>query len=440
MRFAAAVVATGLAFAASGAGALEYVVTKTDDTADGSCDADCSLREAISAANLTVEADTITIPAGVFVLSIAGVGEDQNATGDLDVRESTLLQGAGRDLTVIDAGGVDRVLELPHSGTIEVRDATLRGGRLAVTNGCGIRNSSTALLTLRRVRITDNRCTGGDPVSDNGGGVYVDFNARLSVYESLVDGNLAERSAGIGSIGQQTQIFDSTIRNNVANVSGGGVGGYGDWTISRSTIDANQYGAASFGSLGTIHVYASTISGNVAWAIRSYVPVFIDNSTIVRNQAFEALGAFGSGAFHLKNTIVVNDLLVGGAECAPAGVTNSHGFNYTGDASCGSSTGDQVGADPMLTILWPNGGPTRTHHPLPGSPVIDAGASGGCTDIGGFFGAEQRGEARVVDGDGDSVARCDIGSVEYAPEPDAALAGLAAAALLAWLRRRARYL
>ena len=33
----------------AGAGAL--VVTKTADTADGTCDADCSLREAITAAN-----------------------------------------------------------------------------------------------------------------------------------------------------------------------------------------------------------------------------------------------------------------------------------------------------------------------------------------------------------------------------------------------------
>ena len=37
--------------------AATFVVTKTADTADGTCDADCSLREAIIAANAAAGAD-----------------------------------------------------------------------------------------------------------------------------------------------------------------------------------------------------------------------------------------------------------------------------------------------------------------------------------------------------------------------------------------------
>jgi CSLREA domain-containing protein len=63
------------------------VVNTTDDELNG--DGDCSLREAIQAANndTAVDAcpagsggDTITIPAGTYTLSITGAGEDANAT------------------------------------------------------------------------------------------------------------------------------------------------------------------------------------------------------------------------------------------------------------------------------------------------------------------------------------------------------------------------
>jgi CSLREA domain-containing protein len=44
-----------------------FPVTKTGDTRDGACDADCSLREAIIAANEAPGADTILLPAGTYV-------------------------------------------------------------------------------------------------------------------------------------------------------------------------------------------------------------------------------------------------------------------------------------------------------------------------------------------------------------------------------------
>src|SRR3990167_3557631 len=53
-------------FSSSGINAATYTVTKTADTSDGTCDADCSLREAIVAANANAGADTIpfNIPTG----------------------------------------------------------------------------------------------------------------------------------------------------------------------------------------------------------------------------------------------------------------------------------------------------------------------------------------------------------------------------------------
>lgn len=49
------------------ANAATYVVTKIADTNDGTCSvADCSLREAVRAANGDLGADTLTLPAGTY--------------------------------------------------------------------------------------------------------------------------------------------------------------------------------------------------------------------------------------------------------------------------------------------------------------------------------------------------------------------------------------
>lgn len=74
----------------SSAPSATFSVTKTADT----CDSDCSLREAIIAANSTDGVDTVMLPAGVYNLSIAGNSEDLSAAGDLDVTVSVNIVGA----------------------------------------------------------------------------------------------------------------------------------------------------------------------------------------------------------------------------------------------------------------------------------------------------------------------------------------------------------
>ncbi len=45
-----------------------------------------SLREAITKANTTPEADVIVVPAGVFKITISGTNESNNNTGDFDIK------------------------------------------------------------------------------------------------------------------------------------------------------------------------------------------------------------------------------------------------------------------------------------------------------------------------------------------------------------------
>ena len=75
--------------------AAAFVVTKTADTNDGECSADdCSLREAVVAANAAAGPDTITVPPGTYTLTLAGAGEEAAATGDLDITDDVTIIGS----------------------------------------------------------------------------------------------------------------------------------------------------------------------------------------------------------------------------------------------------------------------------------------------------------------------------------------------------------
>jgi CSLREA domain-containing protein/excisionase family DNA binding protein len=93
------------------------VNTTTDETVS---DSHCSLREAISAANGDSKgpggdcakgsgADTVELPKGHFTLDIEFPGDDSNDFGDLDIRSTVTIAGAGAGATTTDAKGIDRV-------------------------------------------------------------------------------------------------------------------------------------------------------------------------------------------------------------------------------------------------------------------------------------------------------------------------------------------
>jgi len=150
----------------------------------------------------------------------------------------------------------------------------------------------------------------------------------------------------------------------------------------------------------------------------------INGATIAGNQA----GLLGGGIAHdttggpaptllLRNTIVGDNVAPTGPDCrtvfADLPIT-SEGHNLIENpAGCvvvGDLTGNQTGVDARLAPLANIGGPTHTMNLAFGSPALDRGAPLGsprpCLAI------DQRGTLRPVDGDGDRVARCDIGAVE----------------------------
>ena len=327
------------------------IVTKTGDTNDGVCDADCSLREAIAAAD---SGDTIIIPGGTYTLTLGS---------QLTIDKSLTVGGAGSEGTVIQSAtepGVafQRVFVIESGATVTISGLTIRHGRVTGFGG-GIHNSGT--LTLTNSTVSDNIAR--DPFGGNGGGIF-NGSAPLALTNSTVSGNTATlQGGGIFSNGTLT-ITNSTISGNSANESGGGALG-----------DAG----------GTVTVSNTTISNNTA--------------------SSRGGGIHNLGAGNLVNTIVSGNAAPSGPDCT--GSMTSLGHNLIGNVSgCSFNavTGDQSDIDPVLGLLQDNGGPTLTHALLPGSPAIDRIPVGNCG-----VATDQRGVARP------QGAACDIGAYEAEP-------------------------
>jgi CSLREA domain-containing protein len=198
----------------------------------------CALREAIEAANADTAfggctagsgPDTITIPAGTYVLSITGV--DGNSTGDLNVESEITLDPTGK--VTIDGGMIDRVILVDTTGTLTAADLTITRGKTTAQGG-GISNAGT--LNLTGVTFTDNE-------ADNGGGISNDATATLR--NVTISGNrAADFGGGLSNDGPAT-LNNVTVANNTgdndADGTGNGGGIFADSavTISNSIVGDN---------------------------------------------------------------------------------------------------------------------------------------------------------------------------------------------------------
>jgi len=124
---------------ASPAMAFKIPVNSTDDViAD---DGKCTLREAVIAANTDTAsgsmkgecqagtgADTIVLQGLVYFLSIEGTGEDDAATGDLDIHDDLTITGTGANKTFINGGKIDRVFHVLGNVKVNFKGVTIHNG------------------------------------------------------------------------------------------------------------------------------------------------------------------------------------------------------------------------------------------------------------------------------------------------------------------------
>jgi hypothetical protein len=223
--------------------------------------------------------------------------------------------------------------------------------------------------------------------ADQMGGAIYNRASRLFIESSQFDENSADIGGGLYNDDWIMGLQNSTVINGTAN-QGGGIHNEGELFIENSTISANQ----------ALNNGGGIVQDDISASLH------ITQSTIANNFAPNQVGRDGiwqmNGSVHIQQSIVASN---GTENCAlEAGNWDGSAYNLADDASCVGFTL----TDPMLAPLGDNGGDTLTHALLEGSPAIDAGDNSLCSA------QDQRGETRPLDGDGDGMAVCDIGSIE----------------------------
>ena len=373
---------------------LTLTVTRSDDR-NTTCVSgiDCSLREAINAANAAPTNDTINFSPSVTTITLTSEIVINNA-GTL------AITGNGANVLTISGGGTNRIFY-----------------------------TNQATVTISGVKLTGGNGTGASVSGGNGGAIYAN-GGSLTLDSVHVTSNSAETSFAEGggvfvAVGTHL-IVNSTFSANTADDCGGGFYNLG----------------------GTLTVVNSTISGNTATGINSAGGGFCNandgttilrNVTITNNTASVGGGIFIIGTLNFGNTIVA---------CNTANKNNvprdiyyssvlitSAGNNLVGSAAGRSANTNRAityqptdirDVDPKLGALTiANGGQTPTHALLAGSPAIDTGNNALAVDPSNGNAAldfDQRGAGfpRIVDGDGNGTATVDIGAFEVQLAPTAA--------------------
>lgn len=286
----------------SSAQAATFTVTRTDDPSPGDCTAlDCSLREAVLAAELTAAADSVVLGVGTYALTrVAPEGSTPTGKdGPLRVKTPLTLTGAGATRTRIRWDTTT-----PHAhpvltfglgvGSIQmtITAVTVSHGR-GSSGGC-IRASSprdaanlivldrTTLesceafyggalslhftdLSLRGARIRDN------VAAHHGGGIYIIGDADIDSQKSEISGNSAGWHGGAVALdGEPMYQFytnviwaddgSSVVRDNHAGQIGGAISLWNASTLDLSTIDS-----AHAGQLMTISNNTSAVTGGAIY-------------------------------------------------------------------------------------------------------------------------------------------------------------------------------
>jgi CSLREA domain-containing protein len=323
-----------------------FQVTKTLDTRDGKCDAHCSLREAIIAANQHPGPDIVMLPAGHYVLQRVGQ-EDQAAAGDLDIHDDLTLIGAGAKSTLID-GNQDRVFRIHSPAIVLLSGLTVRKG--GNVNGGGISNSGT--LTLTNCTLSGNSAAVGV-----GGGIYNETGGTLTLTNCTLSGNSAEGSnsatdgngGGIFNSGKAT-LTNCTLSGNSTEGAGGGIYNAtgGTLTLTNCTLSGNstRYGDANGGggiyneTGGTLTLTNCTLSGNSA---RDGAGGGIDNSgkatlTSCKLSGNSTRDGYGGGGISNGGTLTLTNCTLSANSTLSFDGNDGGGIGGGGISNSGTST------------------------------------------------------------------------------------------------------
>src|SRR3990172_614711 len=255
---------------------VTLTVNTTEDELNN--DGDCSLREAIRAANTNAAVDACTAGVGADTITFSVTGIIVPGSALPDIGEDLTVAGPGATNLTISGSGNDAV-----SVFVVNADITLNLHDLTIAN------AGTA----------------------EGGGIFND-GGTVNVSNSTFSGNNASSGGGIFNNGGTVSVSNSTLADNSTDGAGGGIYNSGTLIVTNSTFSGNRSdsepGGGGVFNDGTLTVINSTFSGNSA--VDEGGAVINSGTATVMGSTFSANRACddgGGGAIDNRGTLLVMD-------------------------------------------------------------------------------------------------------------------------------------
>jgi hypothetical protein len=363
----------------------------------------CSIREAITAANTDAPVDDCAAGSGADTITASGsfvlTTPDNDANG-LPVISSTITITKA---TISRASGAPafRIFAVASTGNLTLKRVTVSGGLApdcpnhpGRACGGGIANEGT--LTVKRSRIVNNAATASASTAEGAG---IANRGTATVANSVVGGNSATNSSSVfsaavggGIVNRGTlDVRNSRINDNTISCSGSGTPGCfalggGIYNVATLTVSSSRIvnNAASCSGGGCVAVGGGIANDDTATVKSTRVS---DNTASCSGSGCTAIGG-GIGFFGTVN--LTNSRVTGNtASCSTSGCLARGGgldnnFDGTLNVSRSKVRGNSVRA-PNGTArgggLY-NGSGTST---LTDSAVIGNTASGAIADGGGIY-------------------------------------------------------
>jgi hypothetical protein len=390
-----------------------------------------TLRSAIQAANATSDpaGNLINLTmAGTYKITVPGVGEDNNATGDFDIiphanGNLTILNTSGGAVSV-DGGGIDRVFDINPGNTnnpatkivVTMQGFTIRNGIAfdpanpdgANSSGGGIRDQGNADLTLTDMIVTNNRATA------DGGGVSME-NAPASTSWTLMlnattisNNHAGDAGGGIDTDGTGTVITNAgtLLTVNTCLNQGAGIfldaigGGSANLSMTRTTVSGNRAMDGPSGGIGNagngaVTMYLSTVADNFTGGfgggfgdVNNLGSLTISYCDFFNNSAIGNGGGIAEGG---PSTTIIGTLIQGNSSAASGGGLFANGTTLTLDriTIANNTAGVAGGGIELQTTGTGVAASTITTCTIADNSALNnAGANGGGIDAPAAFTAE----------------------------------------------------
>ena len=304
------------------------------------CQSGCQYSTIPAALAVAGDGDTIAIGPGTYA-------------GGFTITASVRLVGAGENVTTISGGG--SVVTVGRGAAAEIRQVTISGGHGTAFGG-GIFNGGSLSLGNSTVR---GNVAGFEEFPGEGGGIFNDVGAQVTLTHSTIISNGAPEGAGIRNLGTMV-IGNSTVARNVAGSTsagsqssfGAGISNSGILRVTNTGLIENEASDGIVGGCGIVNHFGAAAR--------------LVNSPIRGNAcSTPVIAAIGGGLMNAGDMTLINSPVTSNIADTPAGraagggidnvgtltLTNSPVTSNTASAGDGFATGGGISNAGSLRLV-----------------------------------------------------------------------------------------